>query len=144
MVPGADGGSRRLCELINEYGDELEADFTQFFHLDITDVWRGLLSPRRVLVLAGQLGTVPGSRFRAASLGGPEFNGWTREADVLADIHDSIVDNSVVTVKSAGGKAQRPDTYPRPVVKEDQTETVDVPTIDDFPIHMVIAMTQKK
>lgn len=122
----------------------MQGDFTEFYQLDIADVWRGRLDPARVIVLAGQLGTVPGSRFRAQCLGGPEFVGWTRESDILADIYDALVDNSVVTAKAAGGKPQTPDSYPRPVPKKDQAEVVDVPDIDNFPIHMVMAMTSQK
>lgn len=144
MVPGADGGIKQLCDLVDEFGDELEADFTQFYQLDIADVWRGQLSPRRVLVLAGQLGTVPGSRFRALTLGGADFVGWTRDSEILADVHDAIVDNSLVTSKVAGGKPGAPTPYPRPLRKEDRPQTVDVPSIDDFPIHMVVAMTSQK
>lgn len=107
-------------------------------------MWRGLVSSRRVLALAGQLGTNPASRFRAATLGGPEFVGWTREADVLADIYDALVENSVITIKTAGGKTDSPDPYPRPVLEKDKPETIDVASIDDFPIHMIIAMTSQK
>lgn len=107
-------------------------------------MWRGQLSSRRALTLAGQLGTEPGSRFRALSLGGLEFVGWTRDSEILADLHNAIVDNSLITAKAAGGKPRTPDPYPRPVHKQDRTPTVDVPTIDDFPIHMVMAMTSPK
>lgn len=144
MVPGGTGEIRRLCELVDEYGDELAADFRQFYQLRLADVWRGLLSPGDALALAGQLGTIPGSRFRALCLGGLEFVGWTREADILADLHDALVTNSVVTIKSAGGKTQQPDPYPRPVRKDDPAETIEVPTIDEFPIHLVMAMTSQK
>lgn len=144
MVHGRTGKIRRLCELVDEYGDELEADFQEFYTLELAAVWRGQLSPGRVLALAGQLGTVTGSRFRAMTLGGMQFAGWTREADVLADLHDAIVDNSVLTVNSAGGKAKSPDPYPRPSSQKDEGITVDVPTIDDFPIHLIMAMTSQK
>lgn len=144
MVPRPAGGIRQLCELIDEYGEELTADLQQIYGLRLADVFRGALAPRDVLVLAGQLGTVPESRVRAATLGGPGFAGWSRVADILADIHDSIVDNSVVTIKSAGGKANAAEPYPRPSLAADEPEVVDVPTIDDFPIHLVVAMTRKK
>jgi len=144
VVHGRAGKIRELCELVDKYGDELESDFTQFYSIDIADVWRGLLSARRALVIAGQLGTIPGSRFRACILGGPEFIGWSREAQVLADLFDALVDNSVVTAKVAGGKPSSPTPYPRPVPAEDKAAVVDVPTIDDFPIHMVMALTARK
>ena len=143
MVPLTAGGILELCDLVDEHGDELEADFAQFYNgLDIADVWRGQLSPRRVLVLAGQLGTIPGSRFRAATLGGSDWLGWSPEARLLADLVDAVVDNSVVTVKSAGGKTKRPEPYPRPIAAADKPIDVAAMTIDDFPIHMVMAMTR--
>jgi hypothetical protein len=144
VVPDQAGGIRRICDLVDEHGEAIEADLTEFYNLDIADVWRGLLSPRRALVLVGQLGSIPGSRFRGASLGGPEFVGWSRDVGMLADIFDALVDNSVVTVKAAGGKTGRPDTYPRPVAAKDKAQSVDVPSIDDFPIHMVAGLTKKK
>ena len=145
MVPRPAGGIRGLCDLLDEFGDAIEADFTQFYSgLDIADVWRGLLSPRRALVLAEQLGFIPGSRFRALTLGSLDFVGWDRATTVLADIHDALVDNSVVTIKSAGGKSQRPDPYPRPAAYKAADVEVEVMDIDDFPIHLVVAMTRKK
>ncbi len=141
MVHRGAGGIRGLCDLLDKYGDEIEADFTQFYRLDIADVWRGALSPRRALVLASRLADVPDSRYRAEALGGREYLGWDRIATLLADLNDAITDNSVVTVKAAGGKATRPDPYPRPMAEAEAEETIDVPTIDDFPIHLVTAMT---
>lgn len=143
MVLGPTGGIQRLCELVDEYGDELEADFRQFYGLRLRDAFSagGTLSAGEALVLAGQLGTVPDSRFRAMSLGGLEFAGWSREADVLADIHDALVDNSIITVKSAGGKAGSANPYPRPKRDKPEVDVVEVFDIDDFPIHAVMAMT---
>lgn len=78
------------------------------------------------------------------SLGGMQFVGWTREADVLADLFDALVDNSLITAKVAGGKPGSVDPYPRPAVPKDDAITVDVPTIDSFPIHMIMALTAQK
>lgn len=143
MVPGAPGGIRRLCELIDEYGDELEADFRQFYGLRLADVFRGLLSPRDAIVLAGQLGTIPYSRFRARALGVDGLMGWSRTEDLLADAIDAIQSAAVGIARSNGAKAKAPDPYPRPHMTREE-ELVDVPSIDDFPIHLVVAMTTKK
>jgi len=70
--------------------------------------------------------------------------GWGRDVSLLADLHDAVVDNSVVTIKAAGGKSRRPQHYPRPEMKAEKEDTIAVPTIDDFPIHLVVALTQKK
>jgi len=104
------------------------------------------MSSRDAIVLAEQLGTEPRSRFRAAVLGDPAYLGWTREAELLADIYDALNDNSVVTIKAAGGKARRPEPHVRPTQAADEAEPIQSPSgsIDDFPIHLVMAMTAGK
>lgn len=142
MVPRTVGGIRKLCELVDEFGDAVEADFQQFYNLDLSGVWRGETPPRRALALAEQLATIPNSRLRALSLGDVANVGWGRAEWILADLYDALTDNSVVTVKAAGGKASRPSPYPRPDVPDVRAaEEVRVPTIEDFPIQMVVAMT---
>lgn len=107
-------------------------------------MWRGQLSTRRALVLVEQLATVPGSRFRALTLGGLDHLNWSRDSGILSDIHDALVDNSVITAKVAGGKPSMPEKYPRPIRKEDREPEPEVFTIDTFPIHMIQAMTSRK
>jgi hypothetical protein len=137
----------QLCELVDEYQGALEADFAQFYSgLDLADVWRGALTKRRALELAEQLAFEPRSRYRAQALGGAEFIGHDKVAILLSDLYDALNGNTVVTAKAAGGKPKTPDPYPRPEVKKPAESggvntTVDVPTIDEFPIHLVIGMT---
>lgn len=140
MVPGRTGGIRELCELIDEHGDELQADFRQFYGLRLADVFQGALAPWEALALAEQLASEPLSRYRAAALGDPMFLGHGRTESILSDLADLILDNSLVTVKAAGGKARRPDRYERPDASKPQQ--VEVMDIDDFPIHLVLAMTR--
>lgn len=52
--------------------------------MDLYDVFRGRISPRRVLWLVGQL--PQSSAFAASMRGGAEFRPWTSELYVLAAI----------------------------------------------------------
>lgn len=105
-------------------------------------MFRGSLEPRDALVLAGQLGSEPQSRYRAAVLGDPAFLGFGRTEAILSDLFDALVDNSVVTVKAAGGKARQPEPYPRPVDAASREHVIEAPSIDDFPIHLVVGLTR--
>lgn len=133
----------QLCELVDEYGPYLRADFQQFYNgLDLADVWRGGITRRRALELAEQLAFEPRSRYRAMILGGPEWIGQDRPVAVLMDLFDALQANTVVTAKTGGGKPKTPDEYPRPVVtKKSDPKVIQSPTIDDFPIGLVVALT---
>jgi hypothetical protein len=125
-------GTGQLCELIDGYGDEITADFRQFYSgLDLADVWRGKLSPATALVLVEQLKTIPMSRFRAQVMGGFEHLGWTPDTYLAAALYDAMNTNSVITAKSAGGKARDPEPYPRP---DQAAKSIQVDDIDDFPV----------
>jgi hypothetical protein len=134
VVPGGSGGIHGLCELVDEYGAELRGDFQEFFQLDLVDVWRGTLTPRRVFDLAGSLYSIPRSRYRAKALGDDRWLGWSAEAAVLADIYDAERDSMVKNLEVWGGKATA-KPYPRP---ENTTPAVAEPakpvTIAEFPI----------
>jgi hypothetical protein len=137
VVLRATGGRRQLCELVDEYGDELRGDFQEFYQLDLVDAWRGTLTARRVIDLAERLIDIPRSRFRAAVMHDERILGWGTEAEILADLYDALVDNSVITWKSAGGKASAGQRYPRP--KPQLVEQAK--TIADFPIREMVQMT---
>lgn len=128
MVRRGTTGIGHLCDLIDQYSDELEADFTQFYAgLDIADVWRGALHPRRALVLVEGLKHVPASRYRAMILGGPEHIGWGPGEYLLAQNVDATNTGTVVAARVAGGKQRNPKPFPRPVVKT-LTEKKPTPT----------------
>lgn len=135
----------QLDELLSEYGRLVEADLQQVYGIDMRDVWRtdSTLSVRRLLNLVEQLKYVPESRFRAAAIGNLDFVGWGPAEVISSQIHDRINDNSVITVKSQGGKVKRqPEPYPIPraEAKQDVLTSLD---IDDFPIAAVLAATRR-
>lgn len=143
MVPGGAGGIRGLCDLVDDYGAELRGDFQEFYQLDLVDVWRGLITPRRALDLAESLTTVPRSRFRAAVMGDQAWMGWSAETAVLADLYDATRDAMVKNLEVWGGKATVP-RYPRPPAGKsavDDTEQQKPKTIAEFPIWEVMRMT---
>lgn len=41
--------------MLNEYGDEIEADLARYYRIDLCDFYRGLLSSRRLAVLIRHL-----------------------------------------------------------------------------------------
>jgi hypothetical protein len=134
-----------LHRLIGEHGRPIEADLRQFYGVRLTDLWRGLVTPREVLVLVEQLALEPRSRYRAAALGSNEFIGWDRLTALTADLFDALQANTVVTARVGGGKAKQPPHYPRPtvapvapVVREITSED-----IDSFPFATAIATTQE-
>lgn len=77
--------------------------------IDLLDLWRGRLSPRRVAVLIRGL---PPDSATARSMAG---HGWSQTDYILADVFDAVQHNTWVTGVSASGKsAKRPSLYPRP------------------------------
>lgn len=80
------GGSYTLGRLIDSYGDELAADLSEVYGVDLRDVFD--TSPKWMLNLIIQL--PPGSRFYAAHRGGPQFRGWDETRYILAAVVNSI------------------------------------------------------
>jgi len=122
------GGRKQLCELVDEYGEELRGDFQQFYQLDLADAWRGRLTAARVLALAGQLASVPDSRYRAAALGDPRFLGWNAAAEVTADLYE-------MTQLAVGVPLANVVEYPRPKV------TAKPKSFDEFDIFEAVRHT---
>jgi hypothetical protein len=120
------GGRKQLCELVDEHGKELRADFQQFYGLDLADAWRGRLTATRVLDLAEQLHAVPDSRYRAAAAGDPSFVGWNQAAAVAADQYE-------MSQLVAGVKREHVLEYPRPSVKAKKPKS-----FDDFDIFAAV------
>jgi hypothetical protein len=81
--------------------------------VDLYDVFRGRLSPRRVLWLVGQL--PQSSAFAASIRGGPEFRPWTSELYVLAAIANLL---QAANRQRAGKRSAQPVIKPpKPVQK---------------------------
>ena len=69
-----------LPGLLSEFGQEIEADLQRVYGLDLLDLYRGLMTPRRAWVLISQL--PPGSNL-ARAVGG---NGYWSHGEVA--IHE--------------------------------------------------------
>jgi hypothetical protein len=82
---------------------------------------------RHALILSEQLTYTPASRYRAALLGDPRFNGWTEDSDILASIADTLLG---ITGALGGAKVTAADMWPRP--KRVKPEEPEVATIAEF------------
>jgi len=110
------GGSLRLAELIDQYGEHLVPDLKRYFGIDLGDVLveRSGLTPRKVLLyiraLPAESATV------AAMRGGPQFYGWGMQMYMMANLYDAIKENTYVTMAAAGPKRKPkpPEPFQRP------------------------------
>jgi hypothetical protein len=119
-VGGGDaaGGSRELAKLIDQYGEYLVADLKRFYNVDLADVIDGAggLSPRRVLAYIQSLPME--SATHAAVRGGDQFRGWDMHTYLLAQIIDSIRENTHTFVSANSKKKPKaPEPFPRPEKK---------------------------
>lgn len=110
MRPDIRGGRGKkltaLAPLLSERGDELEADFQQFYGLDLNALVDGG-EWRRAQVLAAQLPAE--SRVSRALY--PQ-NAWGQAEYLLAYIADNV---AFLRYEQGGGKRQKkPKAYPRP------------------------------
>ena len=97
--------------LLREHGDAIEADLA-YRGIDLLDLWRGTLSPRRVCVLIK--GLPPDSATQRELRG----SAWTQTDYILADVYDAIQQGTVVAMAAASGKKPQEATpYPRPGTK---------------------------
>ncbi|MER7174196.1 hypothetical protein [Streptomyces mesophilus] len=107
-------GSLQLGQLIREgHGAALRADLQHRYGLDLADVWRGQLAPRRVLDLAEHLPT--GSALATSLTGDPAHRGWDLHAHLIAHVIDAA-HHTAWTVAQAGSRkpVPRPKPLPRP------------------------------
>lgn len=91
---------------MREYGDQLEADFERVYRIDICDLYRGLLSPRKAAVLL--MGLPPGSLVWQ-EMG--EDAAWTAGEHMQAAMVDVV---NMLRWERAGAKGKAPDPLPRP------------------------------
>lgn len=92
--------------VLREHGDALEADFERVYRIDICDLWRGHLSPRKAAVLL--MGLPPGSLVWQ-ELG--EDAAWTAGEHLLAATVDAL---NIANWQRSDGKGKQPDPLPRP------------------------------
>lgn len=112
-VAGRDAGpgSVGLVQLLDDgHGGALRADLQRHYGLDLADVWRGNLTPRRVWTLAEHL--PDGSALPAALAGGPEHRGWRIETYLLAHLLNAVRYLDANNIRVSGGKVK---TDPKPV-----------------------------
>lgn len=95
--------------MLQEYSDAIEADFHRFYQLDLLDLYRGTLSPRKVLVLIEHL--PPGAALWNETGGD---SAWTLETHLLANVLDAV---NVSNWIAAGGKQS---SKPKPIARPDE------------------------
>lgn len=96
-----------LPGLLSDYGDEIEADLQRVYSLDLLDVYRGTLSPRKLMVYIEQL--PPGSATWNATGGD---SAWNVQEHLTANLLDA---QNIGNWIAAGGKpSDKPKPVPRP------------------------------
>jgi hypothetical protein len=75
-----------------------------------------------------QLKVIPGSRYRAHWVGGPQFQNWTKEHDILSDLYDMVLTNVAAL---GGARVPEKALYPRPIVA---TATFAPKTVAEFDV----------
>ena len=109
------GGSLQLGQLIDDgHGSAIRYDL-QRIGLDLADVWRGTLCPRRVIDLVEQ--GPDDSAFAAALRGGPEHRAWTLERHLQAMEVDAANTTWWVNAQAnSKKKVPRPKPVQRPTL----------------------------
>ncbi|MHB6907120.1 hypothetical protein [Streptomyces sp. DB-54] len=115
MAGGYPGpGSLQLGQLISQgHGAALRADLQHHYGLDLADVWRGRLAPRRVRDLVEHL---PSGSALATALGGdPADRGWDLHAHLLAHVVDAAQHTAWTVAQAHSRKTvPPPEPVPRP------------------------------
>lgn len=105
-----------LCEYLDEHRDAVEGDLLDLYGVDVLDVFRGSLSPRRALAFVERAVRDPRSHLRAALLGDERWIGWTHTDDALADLVDTNVATFTVLARALGAKPPQPTPFTRPKI----------------------------
>lgn len=120
QVPG--GGSAGLVDLIDRYGEAIEADLLETYGVDLAEFYRGKRSPRQILRLLAMLpdtcrlqahlASEP-RRGKATAKSEPwrEHWGWGRDRHMFADLWDAMV--AVAPLKGKAPKYARPENKPQ-------------------------------
>ncbi len=95
------------------HGAALRSDLQHFYGLDLADVWRGRLAPRRVLDLVEHI--PDDSAIQAELRGGRHHRGWTVGAYLNAAGVDASHDTAWAVAQGNSPKTvRRPERVPRP------------------------------
>lgn len=109
------GGSIELAKLIDQFGEQLLRDFFIYYNLDLRDVLvsGSRLSPRTCIALIRQL---PDDSATVAELrGGHQFVGWTYDRYLLAQLVDSVRENTWAFIAAnSKHRPKKPQPMPRP------------------------------
>lgn len=103
-----------LCGYLDEHRDAVEGDLHDLYGIDVSDVFRGSLSPRRALVFVERALNDPRSHLRAAVLGDPRWIGWTHTDDALADLVDLSTGTFTLIARVLGANPPEPVSFARP------------------------------
>lgn len=93
--------------LLREHGEVIEADFQRYYGLDLLDLYRGRLTPRKTMALIK--GLPPGSALHRAH-GGDAF--WSDEVAAIKQMEHRLV-TALIAVN--GGKRFPKPPEPPPV-----------------------------
>lgn len=78
---GGAGKLPGLVWLLREHGEAVEADFQRYYGIDLAGLWRGEITPRRVMVLAKNLPYGAQTWIAAGT-----DNAWTPETHLLSHV----------------------------------------------------------
>ncbi|MFE9660312.1 hypothetical protein [Streptomyces sp. NPDC005955] len=114
-----------VARVVREFPDELEADFLEFFNMDLLDLWRGRLSLRRIGVLIQSLMSKPGRSTLLMAM--DERAKWTERDYMLARVSDALELSNYFFLKanvdeSDAGDLEIPPPITRPGAPEPQPE----------------------
>ena len=130
MGPGEwPGGSYLLDRELELYGEEISADFRQYYGIGVGSLYTDpSFTPQEAIILLRQLPA--GARYFAAIKGDPDYVGWDESRYLQAGLFNLMKNLIWVTAKVAVGKkhVDKPVMYPLPGSKARQAK----PASDDI------------
>lgn len=106
-----------LLGLLRQHADVLEADLQRYYRVDLCDLWRGLLSPRRLRVLIQHLPVDSPSARALAEVDGP-LAYWSLTDALLGRATDELALLRWQWESAHLAKHQRPRKQPPSVLPE--------------------------
>jgi hypothetical protein len=95
-----------LPALLAEYGEVIEADLLRFYGVDLLGLYKGRITPRRVMALIS--GLPPGSALHRAR-GGPAS--WSDEVAAVKEVGYRL-ESTLISVNGGKQLPQRPEPPP--------------------------------
>lgn len=107
--------------MLRDCADEVEADLARFYRIDLRDLWRGDLTPRRLGVLVAALPPESATMSKLAPQMAAESSPnavprqWSIDQQLLANVFDAVV-VLTWTLRQVNSKErlQPPELMPRP------------------------------